>query len=185
LGPLFSYHFETIQCFSQQVDLSILCDRARKRRADETDRPVLLDTAVNSNSPKAWSGVSISTLIFSNWKPGQRARTDWKRPAIASRPLYCEGIPNVARYKHFRRLLRISDRGGGVFKHEFLRVLHGHSPFLSNCEETTDYLKANVLARTYRAILQKTLSRPIRRDATVTSAVLFSSADILQFKATG
>jgi hypothetical protein len=30
LGPLFSYHFETIQCFSQQVDLSILCDRARK-----------------------------------------------------------------------------------------------------------------------------------------------------------
>jgi hypothetical protein len=23
---------------------------------------------------------------------------DWKKPTIASRPLYCEGIPNVARY---------------------------------------------------------------------------------------
>src|SRR5580692_656856 len=56
-----SGHFESIQSFSKQLDLSILGNQPRKEELMNSSSR-LLDTAVASNSAKTWSGVSISTL---------------------------------------------------------------------------------------------------------------------------
>ena|SRR5882724_4621068 len=86
-------HFETIR-FSQQLDLSILSHQATKEELmNGSSRFARHCELVFAKGLLGSIDQHLDILEFQV----KRSRTNWKKPAIASRPLYCEGTPNVAR----------------------------------------------------------------------------------------
>src|SRR5580704_11338362 len=129
-------HFESIQSFSKQLDLSILGNQPRKEELmngssrfaghrsglefckdlvgsiDQHFRILELETGIDVEHGLEKSGDRVSAPVLC--RKSKRRKIRQLKGAIFG--------------KHLCRLLRISEREGGVFKHQFLGVFHGYSP---------------------------------------------------------
>src|SRR3984885_3193984 len=132
-------HFESIQSFSKQLDLSILGNQPRKEELmnsssrfarhrsglefckdlvgsiDQHLGILELETGIDVEHGLEKAGDRVSARVLCR---KSECREIWQLKCA----IFCE---------HLRRLLRISERVGGVFKHQFLGVFHRYSPFLT------------------------------------------------------
>src|SRR6202042_1939371 len=129
-------HFESIQSFSKQLDLSILGNQPRKEELmnsssrfarhrsglefckdlvgsiDQHLGILELETGIDVEHGLEKAGDRVSARVLG--RKSERRKIRKPKGAIFR--------------KHLPRLLRISEREGGVFKHEFLGIFHGYSP---------------------------------------------------------
>src|ERR1700735_3901557 len=133
-------HFESIQSFSKQLDLSVLGNQPRKeelmngssrfaghRSSLEFSKDLVgsidqhlgileLEAGIDIEHGLEKAGDRVSAPVLC--RKSERSKIGQLKGAISGKPL--------------RRLLRFSEREGGIFKHQFLRVFHRHSPVSDN-----------------------------------------------------